>query len=55
MDLGVTPAKTYRKNITITIEDENYPGIDAIVESVCEECVTAGNTTDYDKALWLHD
>lgn len=55
MDLGATPIKTYRKNITITIDDENYPDIDSIVEKVCEECVAAGNTTDYDKALWLHD
>lgn len=55
MDFGVTPVKTCRKSITVNIDDKEYPDIDSIVETVCDECVLEGNVTDYDKALWLHD
>jgi len=55
MDTGVTPAKTKSETIYINIDDSNYPNVDSLVKKVCEECVLAGNETDYDKALWLHD
>ena len=43
------------KEIVITIEDENYPSVEKIADSVTKQCIDAGCNDDYSRALWLHD
>ena len=38
----------------LVVDDAGYPSVDQIVASVAKECL-AQCSTDYDKALWLHD
>ena len=38
----------------IVIQDEDYPSVDQLVNSITEQC-DAACTTDFEKALWLHD
>ena len=44
-----------REIVTVSINDENYPSVNEVVESAVNECLNAGKTSDFDKALWLHD
>ncbi len=44
-----------RETITVSINDTNYPSVNEVVESAVNECLNAGQTSDFDKALWLHD
>ncbi|MDD6396201.1 MAG: Ig-like domain-containing protein [Firmicutes bacterium] len=39
---------------TLDIQDESYPSVESIVETVAAECETKC-TTDFEKALWMHD
>lgn len=39
----------------IVVNDPNYPTVAEVADRVADECIKAGNITDYDKALWLHD
>ncbi|MGN0473944.1 MAG: Ig-like domain-containing protein, partial [Acutalibacteraceae bacterium] len=39
---------------TLDIQDESYPSIESIVETVAAECETKCST-DFEKALWMHD
>lgn len=55
MDLGSPPYKTKRVIVNITINDPDYPTAEAKADAVAQQCLDAGNTTDFDKALWLHD
>ena len=55
MDTAASPRKTTRVLVYITVSDPAYPSIEEIAENVVAQCEQAGNTTDYEKALWLHD
>lgn len=48
--------KEWTKTVEVTVaSDTNYESPDQIVEKATVECKNKGCTTDYDKALWLHD
>ena len=55
MDLGTSPVTNIGKTITIQIDDPNYPTLEQKVKSVAAQCISAGCSTNYEKALWLHD
>ena len=55
MDTAASSRKTTRVFVYITVSDPVYPSIEEIAENVVAQCEQAGNTTDYEKALWLHD
>ena len=40
---------------TVTIEDPDYLSVEAVADKVADECKAKGFTTDFEKALWLHD
>ena len=42
------------KEIKFTIRDEKYPSIEQRVSGIAEECLKTCST-DFDKAVWLHD
>lgn len=46
---------TERLKVRVTVRDPAYPSIGDIADSVAAECLAAGNNTDFEKALWLHD
>ena len=53
-----TESKQYTVNPTVvelSIIDDNYPTVETVVQNVAEKCAEAGCSTDYEKALWLHD
>ena len=37
------------------VDDPDHPSVESRVKSLVAECKAAGNTTDFDKAVWLHD
>ncbi|MCI8468337.1 MAG: hypothetical protein HFJ75_02355 [Eggerthellaceae bacterium] len=41
--------------VPVTINDPKAPTVKAKADQVAAACLAAGNTTDFDKALWLHD
>ena len=55
IDLGVTPSITESEIVTVNVNDINYPSVNQVVENAVNECLNAGKTSDFDKALWLHD
>lgn len=57
MDMGSEPYQTVSTGLyeyPITIQDAAYPSVEQIVDRVSAECLKSCST-DYDKALWLHD
>jgi len=48
-------AQFYHRTIEFTINDPNYPTIETVADNIVAQCLAAGCTTDYEKALWLHD
>lgn len=44
-----------RTNIYINVSDPNYPSIYSIVQSAVANCNNETDSSDYQKALWLHD
>ena len=57
MDMGRKPYQTVTTDLyeyPITIQDAAYPSVEQIVDRVSAECLK-NCSTDYDKALWLHD
>ena len=47
---------TYKREIiTVNVSDANYPSVNEVVENAVKKCLEAGKTSDFDKALWLHD
>ncbi len=40
---------------TFVIDDPAYPSTEAVADDIARQCLDAGNRTDYDKALWLHN
>lgn len=58
MQFYVMDMTTYsytRMIVTLTINDSSYPAVESIADSVVSQCREAGNYSDYDTALWLHD
>ena len=55
LDKGVTPVTYESIDVWVTIDDPAHPSPEAIADRVAAECLAAGNDTDFDKALWLHD
>jgi hypothetical protein len=56
-DVGVSPNTTYTTGFysnALSIVDEDYPSVSSIVSQVAAEC-EANCSTDFEKALWLHD
>ena len=54
MDKTTLPAVTARKDITITISDNNYPTVETIADRIVAEC-KANTSNEYELALALHD
>lgn len=40
---------------SVDVADDAYPSVAQVVSDAVEQCKDAGEKTDYDKALWLHD
>ncbi|MDO5381280.1 MAG: transglutaminase domain-containing protein [Eubacteriales bacterium] len=58
MQFYVMDMTTYsytRKIVTLTINDASYPSVESLADGVVSQCRAAGNYSDYDTALWLHD
>lgn len=57
---SVMDMTTYQTKMTglyeypIVIQDDNYPSVDKLVNSIAGQCEETC-TTDFEKALWLHD
>lgn len=49
-----TTNKYVVKQITFSVRDANYPSIEERVSSIAAECLKTCST-DFDKAVWLHD
>lgn len=45
----------YWDSVSFEASDPNHPTVDSVIDSVVAECYAAGCSTDFDKALWLHD
>ncbi|MCI8366287.1 MAG: hypothetical protein HFJ66_01610 [Eggerthellaceae bacterium] len=41
--------------ITITVDDPDFPTVEQRTAQIVEQCKAEGLTSQYDKALWLHD
>lgn len=52
---GSTASITRAVNVFITINDPDYPTTEEVADRVAAECLASGCSTDYEKALWLHD
>lgn len=48
------PHQIKSKKITVWVNDADYPSIESIADQVTAEC-KASVTTDFDRAVWLHD
>lgn len=48
-------AHTTTVRVEITIDDPNYPTVDQRIEAIVAECQAKNFSTEYEKALWLHD
>ncbi len=46
---------TLLKNVTIYIDDPAYPSLPDKAKRLVDQCEAEGNTSDFAKALWLHD
>lgn len=55
MTENVRPVQTKRIDLYFSVNDPAYPSCEQIAAQVVAECRDAGKTSDYDKALWLHD
>ena len=56
MDFGTMPLKTAdSERYYFTISDEATPSLDEVADGIVEECLAAGCSTDYEKALYFHD
>lgn len=44
-----------RVSFNISVSDNKYPSVDAIVKSAVAECNSKTDGSEYAKALWLHD
>lgn len=55
MDVGSQPYTTTRVVKSFTITDDKYPSVDQIATSFAQDCLNQGYTTDYEKALYVHD
>ncbi|MCI8551163.1 MAG: hypothetical protein HFI68_11360 [Lachnospiraceae bacterium] len=60
MDMGTNQtvdsgSPRYGRQIRLDIQDPAYPSVEEKAKQLVEECLQAGCTTDYEKALWLHD
>lgn len=47
------PARTAKKRITVDVT--GAPSTEQLVQDIAASCSAAGMSTDYEKALWLHD
>lgn len=53
--MDMTTHSYTRKIVTLTINDASYPSVESLADGVVSQCRAAGNYSDYDTALWLHD
>ena len=54
MEMTVQPYKFFSIDIVISIQDPSHPTIEVIADQVAALCKSEC-TTDFEKALWLHD
>ena len=47
--------RSARIKATFALNDPAYPTTEEVASRVAQQCLDAGNATDYDKAIWLHD
>ncbi len=47
--------RSSRIKATFTLDDLSFPSTEKVANDVAQQCLDAGNRTDYEKALWLHD
>ncbi len=56
MDFGTMPLKTAdSEGFYFTISDETTLSLDEVADGIVKECLAAGCSTDYEKALYFHD
>ncbi len=56
MDFGTMPLKTTdSERFYFTISDEATLSLDEVADGIVKECLAAGCSTDYEKALYFHD
>lgn len=56
MDFGTMPLKTAdSERYYFTISDEATLSLDEVADGIVKECLAAGCSTDYEKALYFHD
>jgi len=56
MDFGTMPLKTTNsERFYFTISDETTLSLDKVADGIVKECLAAGCSTDYEKALYFHD
>lgn len=41
--------------LRVRVDDASYPSIPSQIDAVVSECLAQGNSSEFDKALWLHD
>ena len=51
----VTNKYTVSPKYYINIQDSKYPSVKQKVDDIVAQCLADGKSTDYEKALWLHD
>ncbi len=54
MDKDSRPIVTKRKIVKVTLNDPEYPTVEAVADQIASECAAVCKT-DYERALWLHD
>lgn len=52
---GSPPFRSFTKRISLTIDDPAYPSLPTKARQLVAQANAEGCTTDFDKALWLHD
>lgn len=56
MDFGTMPLRTTdSERYYFTISDEATQSLDEVADGIVKECLAAGCSTDYEKALYFHD
>lgn len=55
LDKGASPLIYENVDAWVVVDDPAHPSVEALADQVASDCLKAGNVTDFDKALWLHD
>ncbi|MEC4185359.1 transglutaminase domain-containing protein [Adlercreutzia sp. R21] len=55
LDKGASPLVYENVDAWVVVDDPAHPSVETVADRVASDCLKAGNATDFDKALWLHD